>query len=317
MKYHIIKQKNGKTVITKSETLDLSGDSKGLFWVDCHFKNAQDLSEIKNQFNLHPLEIEDATNGKQQPVYNVYDNHLSLVIKSIDYENGLKWRHTLIILGKNYVLTLHKHELPAIKKIFSEIEKGGDGCMKNSADFLLYYILDHVVERYFPVLDAIEDRIESVEENAIKKTGKKVVKDIFKTKKELLLFRKAVWPARDIFAALQRTEGFIQKKNHVYFRDLYDHVSQIIDLIGTYRDLLSGALELHMSNVSNAMNEIMKILTIVASLMMIPTLIAGIYGMNYELIPSQSWPYSFHFAISLMLLAMAGMLLYFRRKNWL
>jgi len=287
-------------------------------WLHISQPKEKDTKALGEVFGFHPLPLEDSIKFRQRPKFEDYENHFFVTINVIEYSRTVKSYQLGIFVGENYVVTLCEKDSPSVDEIFNRIESKTQRILANKSGFLCYLILDMVVNSYFPTLDTIEDEIEAVEKEIIRKASKKTMQKIFMLRKNLLLLRKAIWPAREMIYELQVNDmPKSDKKTSIYYRDLYDHIIRVIDLIETYRELVTGSLDTYLSTVSNNMNEVMKVLTIVASLMMVPTLISGIYGMNFTHMPELGWEYGYPFTLSLMALTMVVMLLYFKHRKWI
>jgi len=287
-------------------------------WLHISQPKEKDTKPLREIFDFHPLPLQDSTTFRQRPKFEDYENHFFLTINLIEYLKTVKSYQLGMFVGENYVVTLCEKDSPCIDELFKKIESKSQRILSNKSGFLCYLILDTVVNNYFPTLDTIEKEIETVEKEIIRKASKKTMQKIFLLRKNLLLLRKAIWPAREMIYALQVSDlPKSDKKTTIYYRDLYDHIIRVIDMIETYRELVTGSLDTYLSTVSNNMNEVMKVLTIVASLMMVPTLISGIYGMNFRYMPELGWEYGYPFALSLMAFTMIVMLIYFKHRKWI
>ena len=320
--YQIAKIGKGLTSIKNSEKLDEIKLGDEVVWVNIITKKENDLVELKEFFGLHNLELEDCVDMRQRPKVEVYDNHTFIVMKDLYWQKNKTIVDQLaLFIGKNFLLTVSNIELEEVVRVTERV-KGEKNTKLLSPDFIAYNILDKIVDSYFPILDSIEDRIEVVENKVIKDPNEKgVTEEIFKVKRELLSLRKATWPSRDVFSSLSK-EGlpFITAKNRVYYRDIYDHIIAVIDLIETYRELTSGVLDTYLSSISKSMNEVMKVLTVIATIFIPLTFITGLYGMNFQggglNMPELYWDYGYIFALALMLTVSLSMLWYFKKKKW-
>jgi magnesium transporter len=186
------------------------------------------------------------------------------------------------------------------------------------ADYLAHALIDAIVDNYYTILEKIGERVEDIEQDVVKNPKPEILQQIYNLKREMIYLRKSVWPLREVINSLLREESkLIQKETHIYLRDLYDHTIQVIDTIETYRDMISGMLDIYMSSVSNKMNEIMKVLTIFAAIFIPLTFIAGIYGMNFQNMPELSWQWGYFSILLIMFFVGVNLIFYFRRKKWL
>jgi len=316
--YNIAAIKENSVVLTKSKDIEgLKIPKESFVWLDIRAKSEKDLAGFKKQFGIHKLAIEDCIDYKQRPKVEIFEDYILVIIKAIEFTTKVESHHLAVIIGKNYVATISNNGHALLKELQKRLANEKGKKFARGPDFLAYLILDKIVDSYFPVLDRIEDDIEAVEAKILTKTSQKTVNAIFKARRNLLLFRKSVWPTRDVFSVLCRGgTPNITDKTRVYYRDVYDHIVLSLDLIETYHEMANEAMEAYMSSISNAMNEVIKVLTVIASLMLVPMLITGIYGMNFKLLPASEWEYSFLFSIFLILFTIVAMWIWFRRKGW-
>lgn len=304
--------------ISKPEEVDEFLKKYSVTWLDCVDISEDEIEEVGKIFNFHKLTLEDCIDTTQRPKVDNYKEYFFLIIKVIDYKRSIKSHQLAMFVGNNYVVTVREKSHDFLQSIFNKIQEKSPRILENSSDYLCYVIIDTVVDDYFPVLDKIEDRIEIIEEEIIKDVSKETLQKIFKLKKDLLLLRKIIWPCREMLMYLEKEDlPNVNETTIIYLRDVYDHIIRVTELIETYRELTSGALDTYLSTVSNNMNEVMKVLTVVASLVLVPALIAGIYGMNFRYMPELQWQYGYPFALGLMLFVMVVMALYFRKKRWI
>lgn len=313
--YQIAQVREGKVTLDEASSLDKVKLGGGLVWVHRVARTEKELADIKKLFGFHKLAIEDCVDRQQRPKVEIFEDYVLIIVKELELKGSVVVNQLGLFIGENYLVTVSSNELAEIKYVMEELGKG-DGI---KPDFLAYRILDRIVDTYFPVLDGVEDEIEAVESGIIKKPNdKKIAERIFKIRRELLSLRKATWPAREVFSSLSKGGlPFVSKKSLIYYRDIYDHVIIVIDLVETYRDLVSGVLETHLSSISNSLNEVMKVLTVIATIFIPLTFITGLYGMNFLNMPEIRWEYGYAFALLLMLLVGLGMAWYFKRKGWM
>ncbi len=293
----------------------------GLVWISTTARKEADLDELKKIFGFHQLAMEDCTDRQQRPKVDVFEDYLLVIVKQLELNGGVVVNHLGLLIGKDYLITISNKELPEIADVMNTLKTSGEKLI--APDILAHRILDHIVDFYFPVLDKIEDEIEVVEEEIMEKPNNKAIAtDIFRTKRQLLSIRKAIWPIRDVFSMLSKGDlPQMSSESQIYYRDIYDHIVLVIDLVETYRDLVSSVLETYLSAISNAMNEVMKVLTVIATIFMPLTFIAGLYGMNFQNggalnMPETYWDYGYPFVLILCLIVGLGMFIYFRRKKW-
>jgi magnesium transporter len=297
-------------------------DKDSVTWINLDgIHEVEIIERIGKRFDLHPLVLEDILNTDQRPKMEDYEDHLFLILKMITYDEAQKLLHmeqVSVIVGRRFVLSFQESEGDVFESVRDRLRKGKGRIRKGGPDYLAYALMDAVVDNYFLVLEKIGEDIEELEEEVIEKPAPVTVESIHNLKRELLFLRKSVWPLREAVASLEKGESsLIQERTTVYLRDVYDHTIQVIDTIETFRDMVSGMMDVYLSSLSNRMNEVMKVLTIIATLFIPLTFIAGIYGMNFKYMPELEWHYGYGLVWVVMALVACLMLLYFRRKKWL
>jgi magnesium transporter len=285
------------------------------------------IQELGKCYGWHPLIVEDILNTNQRTKMDIFDDHIFISLKMLTYNSGEKSlgvEQLSLILGENYVITFQETQGDIFDPVRKRIESSKGKIRKMGADYLAYAIVDAVVDNYFKVLENIGDEIEDMEEELVTNPSPDTLQRIHDLKREMIFLRKSVWPLREIISALQREETpLIKESTNIYLRDLYDHTISVIDTVETFRDMISGMLDVYLSSVSNRMNEVMKVLTIFAVIFIPLTFIAGIYGMNFNPekspfnMPELNWYLGYPFALSLMVIVGVAMLFYFKRKNWM
>ena len=277
------------------------------------------VGSIARTYNIHPLTQEDIVHVDQRPKYEEYDNYLLTIMKMIMYKEEVYAEQLSIILLKDTVISFQE---PGGGDAFDVIRTRLRQCKgrvrKLGADYLFYALMDAVVDYYFTVIEKIGDKIEKIEEEIINDPQRESLIQLYQLKREVIFLRKQVWPVRDMISNLLRSESeFITANTLLFFRDLQDHSTRIIDTVETYRDLLSGIMDIYLSTNSNKMNEVMKVLTIMSSIFIPVTFIAGVYGMNFEFMPELKSPYGYAITWIVMLSVMGGMIYYFKKKKWI
>lgn len=294
----------------------------GALWLDMPKPTEEDVRVLRDVFNFHPLAIEDATKQGQRPKIEEYEGYVFLTAHAV--RPGAK-RITDIILdevdiffGPGYVVTTHRDTVPALDEARARLGRAPAN-LRGMADYALYTILDTVVDSYFPVIDALDVALDRLEDRLFVRPSSQTLDRLFALKRSLLQMRRVAAPMRDFFNVLTRRDlPFISRQTLVYLRDVYDHLLRITDLIDTHRDLLSGALDIYLSVVSNRLNEVVRRLTMITAIFALLAVITGIYGMNFDrAFPSFDWSYGFPFTIGVMLLLVGVLLLVFRRLRWL
>ncbi len=298
-----------------------STDSKLVRWMNVDGVHKTELIEaIGKQFNIHPLTLEDIVNTNQRAKFEDYDNYVVAMMKMIDYANEeLRSEQLSVVLLNGVVISFQEpNGGDAFDLIRTRIRQGKGRIRKMGADYLAYALIDAVVDCYFTILEKIGDKIEVLEDGLITDPDKTTVEQLHNMKREMIFVRKAVWPMRELISNMQRCENeLIKESTDIYLRDVHDHAIRVIDTIETYRDLLSGMMDVYLSSVSNKMNEVMKILTIITTIFVPVTFIAGVYGMNFDYMPELHSKWGYPAVWFVMLLIIALLVTYFKRKKWL
>ena len=286
---------------------------------------AETLRELGNLFGLHPLALEDVLNTGQRPKADSYDEQLFVVMNlPIIEDESVEIEQISLFLGKNFLISFHRGENHPFEPVMKRLRKHSGKIRERKADYLLYALLDVIIDRGFPVLEYFGEQIEDLEEELLEKPDNQTLGQIHHTKRELLTLRRMLWPQREVLNLLIRDEQpQISEDTHIYLRDCYDHTIQIMDLIETYREMAASMLDVYLSSISNRMNEVMKVLTVIATIFIPLTFLVGVYGMNFGArsnspwaMPELDWYYGYPLLWLLMIAISGGMILYFRRRNW-
>jgi len=305
--------------LTDPEALQAYCDSKGTRWIDVQgLGDEKVLSRIGELFGIHPLAMADVVNVPQRPKVEEYEEH-ALVISQIAELRGsgdVEFEQFSMVLGSGCLVTFQERYGDPFDPVRQRIRQGGP-IRRMGADYLMYALIDAVIDGYYPALETLGDSLENLEERIFARPQPGALRDIQHIRHELLQFRRVVRPTRETVNALLRESRFICDAVRVYLRDCYDHTVQVMDVVETYRELASGLMEVHLSRVSNRTNEVMKVLTIVSSVFIPLTFIAGIYGMNFEFMPGLRERWGYPATLASMVVVAAGMLYYFWRKGWL
>jgi magnesium transporter len=313
-------------VIERFEDLLPYRDSPTTTWIN--IEGLHDLSLLEGlgkHFGIHPLTLEDVLNCGQRPKIEDYGTYHFLVLKSLAEREGcLELEQISFILGENYVLTLQEVPGDSFEAVRQRIRRGKGLIRKAGADYLLYALVDALIDEFFPILESFGEQIEKLEDEVILHPSPEILQHVHSVKRDLLVLRRTAWPERDTISAFSREEShLISDETTVFIRDCYDHIIQVIDMIETYRDLASGLQEAYLSSLSNRMNEIMKVLTIISTIFIPLTFIAGIYGMNFDPraspwnMPELEWYWGYPFSLTIMAIVAIGLIIFFRRKGWL
>ena len=296
----------------------------GTTWVRVTDPTVAEREAVTDRFDIHPLAVEDVQNAVR-PKVEEFDSHTFLLVKAAHlargettFEDELLEEPVGLFVGDDWLLTLAAEEPDAVGAAWETVLAGDQRLLRRGPDFTAYRVVDGVVDGYFGVLDGVEDRIESIEEAVVEDPDQDTLVTINHARRELLSIRKLLWPTREAVAVLSRGDPpQIDESTEKYFRDVYDHLVQLVDLTETYRDLTSGARDIYLNVLSMSTNEVMKRLTVVATVILPLTLVVGLYGMNFEQMPELGWEYGYP-AVLLGMLGMALVLLaYFRREEWL
>lgn len=296
-------------------------DPKLVRWINVDgIHNVELIDAIGKRFNIHPLTLEDVVNPHQRAKFEDYDNYVVSIMKMITHEDDqLHPEQLSVVLMEGLVISFQEVEGgDAFDLIRNRLRAGKGRIRRMGADYLAYALIDSVVDFYFNVLEKMGDRIEVLEEELMNEPSKETLQQLHHLKREMIFIRKAVWPMRELINNMERCETtLIQPSTDIYLRDVHDHTIRVIDTVETYRDLLAGMMDIYLSSVSNKMNEVMKVLTIITTIFVPVTFIAGVYGMNFDFMPElhSKWGYAGVWVV--MIALMLSLAAYFRRKKWL
>lgn len=296
-------------------------DKPTVIWVNIDgVHQVETIEAIGNHFGVHPLVLEDIVNTKQRPKMDDFGDYIFVVLKMIYYEEKediIKAEQVSLIIGPNFVISFQEVEGDIFNSIRNRLKNSKGRIRKMGADYLAYALMDSVVDNYFVLLEKVGEKLENMEEDLLKNPTPETVQVIHSLKRDLILLRKSVWPLREVLSGLERGESkLIQKSTRIYLRNVYDHTIQVMDAIDSSRDMLSGMLDIYLSSVSNRMNEVMKVLTIIATIFIPLTFIAGIYGMNFQYMPELGWRWGYFAVLFVMFVIGISMVKYFKRKKW-
>lgn len=297
-------------------------DKASVTWVNVDgLHEIETLRSLGNLFGIHTLCLEDILNTSHRPKLDDFDDHLFIIAKMIYLDSSseeIRCEHFCMVVGKGYVLTFQEMDGDVFQPLRERIRFGRGRVRKLKSDYLAYAFLDTIVDNYFVVLERLEERIEPLEIELLNNPTADSLSKIHALKQEAMLLRKALWPLREVVATLIKGEsGLIQEETIIFLRDLQDHILQALDATETARDVLSSMTDLYMSSVSHRLNETMKVLTVMASVFIPLTFIAGIYGMNFEVMPELHWKYGYAFVWLLMVIVATLTLFILKRKKWL
>ncbi len=305
----------------------LNDDLASITWIDVQgIGHKPTFERIGQIFKIHPLALEDVVNVPQRPKSDVYQEQHVIIgrMAQIDSRGALMTEQIAIVFGKGFVLTIQEEpNADVLEPVRDRIRKGRALMRSGGTDYLAYALLDAIIDGFYPVLETLGDRIDDVELAAL--AGKRhTARQIHDIKRDLLQLRRAIWPQRELANSLIRDESHhIQGNTRLYLRDTYDHAVQVMDMVETFREIASGLMDVYLSSVSTRMNEIMKVLTIISTIFLPLTFIAGVYGMNFDTavspynMPELRWKYGYFASIGLMLLSVALLFVFYWRKGWL
>ena len=291
-------------------------------WINVNGLNRTDQIELLgSHYKLHPLTLEDIVDTNQRPKIDEFPEYLFIVFKMLYFNEKDEFvnEHISLVLGKDYVLTFQESDGDVFDSLRQRIANAKGRIRNAGADYLMFTIMDAVVDHYFIVIESMSDKIEQLEDDLfLNHVEDDITQDIQDLKREVLRVRKAVYPFREVVSRLEKQEtSLIEDRTLTYIRDLYDHVVQVYESIEVYREMTWGLMDMYMTTISNKMNEVMKVLTIMASIFIPLTFMAGIYGMNFDFMPELHYKYSYFYLLGAMVVVCLILIWYFKRKKWL
>ena len=289
-------------------------------WINVDgLSDTETITQITELLGIHPLTKEDLVNTQQRPKFEEYDDYLFMATKALHFESGHVYtEHISMILKQDVVLTFQERTLDVFTPVRERLIAKKGRIVKNGVDYLAYALIDSIVDHYFAVLEQVADHIEQLEAEILISSTTKHMQQIQHLKRDMITLSKSVWPLREVIGGFQRTEShLVAKETQLYVRDVYDHTVQVMDSVTTFREMVSGMTDLYMTNMSNRMNEVMKVLTIIATIFIPLTFVAGVYGMNFVHMPELEWENGYFIALGVMAAITVGMIIYFRRKGWI
>lgn len=278
------------------------------------------LQKLGENLGLHPMILEDIINTNHRPKAEDFGGYLCAILKMLSYEDkkALVVDQVSLVIGPNYLISFQENPGNLFSTVTEQIRTGKGIIRKMGADYLAYALLDVIVDNYFVILEKLGETMEDIEEELISRPVPQTLRDIHNLKKEMISFRKAVSPMREVIIHLERGESpLIKKGTTIFLRDLYDHIVEILDTMQSFQDMLTGMLDVYLSSINNKMNSVMKILTVITTIFIPLTLIAGIYGMNFRNMPELEWPWGYPAVLLVMLVIAVVLLIIFVRKRWL
>lgn len=298
-------------------------DSETISWIDIEgLGNSEALTKFGEHFGLHPLVLEDILNTHQRPKLEEYENYFYVVARMlIAGKNPIDAVHSeqvSFILGKNFLITFQEIPGDVFDPVRQRVEQGRGKSRKMGPDYLLYALLDAIVDNYFVVLQSLADRIETVEQSVVWQPRREDLDIVHKLRRELLYLRRNVWPLREVVGSLDRSDSpLIAEETGIYLRDLHDHVVQVMDAVENFRDVLISVQDLYMSGISNRINEIIRVLTIISTIFVPLTFLAGVYGMNFRYFPELAWKWSYLAFWVISIVVVISLIAFLRRRKWM
>ena len=296
-------------------------DTDTVTWINVDgLGNTKVIEELGQCFTIHPLILEDILNTDQRPKMEDLDTYIYLNLKMLtflDTENNIRVEHVSMLIGHNFLISFQEDIGDIFDPVRERIRKDGR-IRKFGPDYLTYALIDGIVDNYFVVMEKLEERVEELEEELVVNPSQQSLHRISRLKKDMIFLRKSVWPLREVINSLEHSESpLIKETTTIYLRDVYDHTIQVIDTLETLRDMVSGMLDIYLSGLSYRMNEIMKVLTLIATIFIPLTFVAGVYGMNFRYMPELGWEYGYFTVWGVMIAMVVLMLIYFRKRQWI
>ena len=310
-----------RTDISIEECLKFMNNSSTITWINIRgIHDPTIIESLGKHFQFHSLILEDVMNASQRSKLDDYKDYIFIVVRMLYYSDkkGVQDEQVSIVLGKDYVISFLEDSIDIFGSVRARIRNENKRIRTLGADYLCYALIDSIVDQYFVILEAVDKEMEVLEESLIAKPESTIMRKIQHLKREIILLRKSVWPMREVINHFRRIDStLVSEDTQVYMNDVYDHTIQAIDTIESFRDVASGLLEVYLSGISQHMNEIMKVLTIVSTIFVPLTFIASIYGMNFDYMPELRWKWGYPFVLLTMLSVACVMLYNFYRKKWI
>ncbi|AFZ42262.1 magnesium and cobalt transport protein CorA [Halothece sp. PCC 7418] len=297
--------------------------SESASWLDIQGLGSEDiLKQIGQIFKLHPLLLEDVVNVPQRPKVEDYNEQLIIIVHLVQpkpEEDGFYSEQVSFVLGKKYLLTFQEEpNHDCFNPVRARLKNNKGKIRTSGVDYLTYLLLDTIIDSFFPVLEDYGERIEQLEDEVVFNPNRRTLEKIYKVRRELLALRRAIWPQQSVITTLMRSgSNLISSDVEIYFRDCYDHVIQLLDIVESYRELSSSLMDVYLSSMSNKMNEVMKVLTIISSIFIPLSFIAGVYGMNFQYMPELEWKWGYYICLGVMGAIALSLIIFFWRNGWL
>ncbi len=315
----IFRKKTVAVNATRQELAHALREKDGLVWVDLENPDEFESDSLVELFNFHPLAIEDCLNELSDPKFDDYEEYLFLVVHAVDAKPGEELRtiELDIFINKDFVVTFHTEPIQSIAQVRDRSSRKVDAFSPDGTDVLVHSILDRLVDNYLPVVTAQERRIDEIEDQLFQDGGEQFLQRVLKLQKDVLHLKRIIAPQREVMAQLARSaRSFVRPKNLIYFRDIDDHLFRFYQMAEEMLGLLNGVLQIHFSHVSMKLNEVIKTLTVIATIGLPPLVIASIYGMNFKQMPELHWEWGYFFSLGLMTLSSATVLIFLKWKKW-
>jgi magnesium transporter len=297
-------------------------DKPTVSWINVdNIKQVEAVAKLGECFGLHPLILEDIVNATQRPKMESFGDYIFMVIKMLrldEARNAVIAEQVSLVLGRGFVLSFQEMPGDVFDPVRDRLRRSGGRIRRAGADYLAYALLDAVVDNYFSIMEWFDGKLEAMEDRVVANPTSEILQTIHDLKREMLMLKKSLWPLREVVNGLTKTESSLVERGTLpYLRDVYDHVVQLIDTGETLREMIGGMRDTYLSSMSNRMNDIMKVLTIIATIFIPITFVAGVYGMNFEFMPELKWPWGYFATLGLMGGISLVMVIYFKRRGWL
>ncbi len=312
--YHEIETENAEDAFAYRDTKNAS-------WINvARISDISTVEKIGAHYGIHPLVLEDILAQGQRPKFEDLDNYIFIIVNMLSYDpdgEGLKAEQVSMLFCRAFLITFQEIEGDVFDSIRDRLRTGKGRIRKLGPDYLAYSLLDTIVDNYFVILERLGEKLDDIEDAILDNPGRDTLQDIHTLRRDLLFLRKSVWPLREVIDRLQRDEsGLVQDSTQMYLRDLYDHAIQVIDTVETFRDMIAEILDTYLSSVSNRLNEVMKVLTVISTIFIPLTFIVGVYGMNFDYMPELHRHWAYPALWGGMIFIALGMLLFFKRRKW-
>ncbi|MDQ3192272.1 MAG: magnesium/cobalt transporter CorA [Bacteroidota bacterium] len=315
---HEIEKRELKNYLDLEKVLS---DEKGKHWINVYGLNTTTVDKICSAYKIHPLFVEDILHLGQRPKLDGGENYLYIVLNMLNYDpvkDEVISEQISIIFNQEFIVSFQEKEGDVFDPIRSRLEAGKGKIRKSGTDYIAYTLLDVIVDRYYVILEELGNKIEMLEIRVLENPSIELLQEINVLKRDFILLRKNIWPLREVLNSLMNIDmAIIHPNTRIYIKDVYDHTIQVMDTIDTYREMLSSILDIYMSSVSNRQNDVMKTLTIIATIFIPLTFLVGVYGMNFQVMPELEWQYGYYTIWTIMIFIAISLLIYFKRKKWM